>query len=216
MAPINEHCDDHLSEWKQFEYRTAHLEALRNNYRQRLIIIMLGHPVNFDKFDSDIVQWLKSCTVLQWGDKSFWHNLRLAMPDLPYNRHQPQYLRYQTLGPHQVAAPKTSQSHKSNLGANLLKSAGGLLGATHHHSTTMQMQQHQHQLVTSSSVNKSLGRPLPQPEEHHYAHLTPATMIYNQHLPSQHTYHQPIYGDPQQQQQLQHQQRDNSTAPTHI
>lgn len=222
----------------QYEFRAAHLEALRTNHRHRLIVIMLGQPA-IAHLDADLLQWLKSCTCIQWGDKMFWQKLRFAMPELPFNRQQPQYLRYQTLAPHQ-----TGKQSKHNLGANLLKSAGGLLGGGgSSHSQQQQSQlsaQHymQRQLVTSSSLHQSLGRPLPQPsggptivpqqsqptvvEEHHYAHLTPSTMIYNQQQQQQqsaHTYHQPIYGDPQQQQQHQQQScngRDNPTVPVHI
>lgn len=212
----------------QYEFRAAHLEALRNNYRHRLIVIMLGQP-SLANLDADILLWLKSCTCIHWGDKMFWQRLRFAMPDLPFNSQQPQYLRYQTLAPHQTS------KHKSNLGASLLKSAGGLLGgggngANNIHHLHHQPAPPQQQLITSSSMHQSLNRPLPQPhglmasaEEHHYAHLTPATMIYNQQQqqqqPHQHTYHQPIYGDPQQQQQAQQQHlsgRDNPTVPVHI
>lgn len=211
-----------ISEWTHYEFRTAYLEALRSNYRHRLIVIMVGQTADLlRQLDADLVQWLKGCTCIQWSDKMFWQRLRFAMPELPPNRQlkQQQYLRYQTLAPHQQHHMPCSMvpdgaKQKLNLGANLLKSASGFLGIAGQ----------QHQPVRQSQQISSLQRPLPnQPppsqsgnmmlhggEEHHYAHLTPATMIYNQ---QPHTYHQPIYGDPQQ--QLQHQQ-DNSTAPVHI
>lgn len=181
------------------------------------------------------MQWLKACTCIQWGDKMFWQRLRLSMPELAYNRQQQQqpqsqYLRYQTLAPHQSSGNgKQQQRHVGNLGANLLKSAGlfvGGGGAQNHLPPS-----HQQQLVTSNSMHQSLGRPLPpisqsasnsshlirtsDSEHHHYAHLTPSTMIQNQQQ-QQHTYHQPIYGDPQQQQQQQQSTCSGPTVPVHI
>lgn len=185
---------------------------------------MVGQTTDLlNQLDADLVQWLKGCTCIQWADKMFWQRLRFAMPELPPNRQlkQQQYLRYQTHAPHQQhqSSPMAldNAKQKLNLGANLLKSAGGFLG-------NIAGQQQQHARQSQQQQISSLHRPLPdqptpsQPgnmmlhggEQHHYAHLTPATMIYNQ---QPHTYHQPIYGDPQQ--QLQHQQ-DNSTAPVHI
>lgn len=212
-----------FSEWIQYEFRAAHLEALRNNYRHRLIVIMLGHP-SLANLDADVLLWLKSCTCIHWGDKMFWQRLRFAMPELPFNRQHPQYLRYQTLTPHQSG----KQKH-GNLGANLLKSAGLLGGHSNNHNSNNHRVQQQQQLITSNSMHQPMSRPLPQPNignmmqsgEHHYAHLSPATMIYNQQQQQQqqHTYHQPIYGDPSQQlqqQQQQSQQRDNPTVPVHI
>lgn len=218
------------SEWMRYEFRSAHLEALKNNYRHRLIVIMLGQP-SLATLDSDILQWLKTCTCIQWGDKMFWQRLRFAMPELPSNR-QPQYLRYQTLAQANAAQQQQAKQKNTSLGVNFLKSAGGFLSGNHHNSNN---NQHLHQpaqmqqLITSNSM--SLSRPLPSimqhpsssPEEHHYAHLSPATMIYNQQQAN--TYHQPIYGDPQQQHQQQQQQqqqqacngRDNNpTVPVHI
>lgn len=233
----------------QFEFRSAHLEALRNNYAQRLIIIILGQPnLVAANLDPDMLEWLKSCTCLHWGERIFWQRLRFAMPDLSYNRQvaNAPHLRYQTLAPHQKhggahGQPKsgnqTAKSKGHHLGANFLKSASGLLGG-HSNNTSIPPPMGQQQLVTSS-MHQSLGRPLPhQPlgnfpnqkqsqhqlqlqEEHHYAHLTPATMIQQQQQQAMaggeigHAYHQPIYGDPsQQQQQQQRQQRDSN--PVHI
>uniref|UniRef100_A0A6G1SIB6 Protein toll n=1 Tax=Aceria tosichella TaxID=561515 RepID=A0A6G1SIB6_9ACAR len=237
------------TEWQQYEFRSAHLEALKNNYRQRLIIIMLGQPsLVAANLDPDMLQWLKSCTCIHWGEKMFWQRLRFAMPELPFSRQQNQHLRYQTLTAHQQqtgrhnnkgSSNQNSHSKNHNLGVNFLKSATGLLSGGNGH-TAIPPPMGQQQLVTSS-MHQSLGRPLPHPlnganfnttkqhqlqlqEEHHYAHLTPTTMIHQQqqHHHQQtlggvgdissvsHAYHQPIYGDPAQQQQ----HRDKN--PVHI
>jgi hypothetical protein len=243
------------SEWMQYEFRSAHLEALKSNYRQRLIIIMLGQPsLVAANLDPDMLQWLKSCTCIQWGEKMFWQRLRFAMPELPFSRQPNQHLRYQTLAPHQQNNRQKGSNHNSkghNLGVNFLKSATGLLSGSGGHAGAALPPPMGQQLVTSS-MHQSLGRPLPShpvkgganfsskhqqmqlQEEHHYAHLTPATMIQQQTIGGGdissvgHAYHQPIYGDLAQQQQQHHhhqqqhqqqqhhqqQQRDNN--PVHI
>lgn len=229
----------------QYEFRAAHLEALRSNYKHRLIVIILGDAATLaSQLDGDLLNWLKSCTCIHWGDKMFWPRLRAALPDSAYGRSShSQYMRYQTLACGQAQNQQSTllpvssiTKQRLNLGANLLKSTGLFGGG----SRSKQQQQQQNNTVAQLMHHSTLGRPLPhqpigkalhqqqlqqplhQQEEHHYAHLTPATMtsLYNQsQAPASHTYHQPIYGDPQQAQQQQQQQqqpRDNPTVPVHI
>lgn len=72
-------------EWCRYEFKSAHLEALRNNQRAKLILIFIGN-INTNDFDPDIRYWLKTATFLQWGEKMFWEKLRYAMPDVAYAR----------------------------------------------------------------------------------------------------------------------------------
>lgn len=214
----------------QFEFRTALLEVLKSNsHRQRLIVILLDRP-NLACLDAELLQLLKTCTCLAWGEQHFWQKLRFAMPELVQVARQQQapqsaqhYLRYQTLSQQQQQQPgKSSGSHKFRSGgASLLKSAGLSFGLHQH-----QLPAPQHQQLVTASRHQFGARPLPQPlgaasasqaslyqphaaEEHHYAHLTPATMnqqqpaaaAYAQNqqpLPRGRNFQQPIYGDAHQ------------------
>ena len=69
------------NEWCRYEFKSAHLEVLRTNQRQNLILVFIG-KINAADFDPDIRFWLKRSTFLQWGEKMFWQKLRYAMPDL--------------------------------------------------------------------------------------------------------------------------------------
>jgi len=72
-------------EWCRYEFKSAHLEVLRTNHRHKLILIFIGE-INGKDFDPDIRYWLKTSTVLQWGEKMFWEKLRYAMPDVSVAR----------------------------------------------------------------------------------------------------------------------------------
>ena len=71
-------------EWCQFEFKSAHQEALRSRARHKLILIFVGPVVGKD-LDPDIRMWLKTSgnTCLQWGEKMFWEKMRYAMPEIP-------------------------------------------------------------------------------------------------------------------------------------
>ena len=76
------------SEWRRYEFRTAHSEVLRDRKR-RLIVILLGE-VSPGDLDPVLRLYLKTNTWLRWGDKNFWHKLKFAMPDArpPSRTHQ--------------------------------------------------------------------------------------------------------------------------------
>lgn len=72
-------------EWCRFEFKSAHLDVLQANPRHKLILIIIGN-INSNDIDPDIRRWLKTVTVLPWGEKMFWEKLRYAMPDIAYAR----------------------------------------------------------------------------------------------------------------------------------
>lgn len=76
------------SEWRRFEFRSAHHEVLKDR-RRRLIVILLGEVPRRD-LDPDIRLYLKTNTYLKWGDNHFWEKLKFAMPDArrPTRSHQ--------------------------------------------------------------------------------------------------------------------------------
>ena len=76
------------SEWRRYEFRSAHHEVLRDR-RRRLIVILLGE-VSPGDLDPDLRLYLKTNTWLRWGDTNFWNKLKFAMPDArpPSRTHQ--------------------------------------------------------------------------------------------------------------------------------
>jgi len=85
-------------EWCRYEFKSAHLEVLRTN-RQRLVLIFIG-KINSKDFDPDIRFWLKTHTLLQWGEKMFWEKLRYAMPDIAFSRKPGEQTRDLTVAVH--------------------------------------------------------------------------------------------------------------------
>ena len=73
------------NEWCRFEFKSAHLEVLRNNPRHKLILVFIGN-INAKDIDPDMRYWMKSSTILLWGEKMFWQKLRYAMPDVSVAR----------------------------------------------------------------------------------------------------------------------------------
>ncbi|XP_013173415.1 PREDICTED: slit homolog 2 protein [Papilio xuthus] len=72
------------SEWSSIEFKSAHLQVLRDR-RRRLIVVLIDDVPPKD-LDPDLRLYLKTNTYLHWGDKSFWEKLRFALPDVPSNQ----------------------------------------------------------------------------------------------------------------------------------
>lgn len=68
------------NEWCRFEFKSALHEVLKDR-RRRLIIILTGEIPQRD-LDPDLRLYLKTNTVIEWGDRQFWQKLRFAMPDV--------------------------------------------------------------------------------------------------------------------------------------
>lgn len=68
------------NEWCRFEFKSALHEVLKDR-RRRLIIILTGELPQRD-LDPDLRLYLKTNTVIEWGDRQFWQKLRFAMPDV--------------------------------------------------------------------------------------------------------------------------------------
>ena len=66
-------------EWSRYDYKSGLHQALRST-KKRLIIILLGDLEGRD-LDADLRLYLKTNTVLQWGDKLFWQKLKFSLPD---------------------------------------------------------------------------------------------------------------------------------------
>ncbi|XP_049807056.1 toll-like receptor 6 [Schistocerca nitens] len=67
------------SEWCRFEFKSALHQVLKER-RRRLVVVSLGDVSQRD-LDPDLRLYLKTATVVEWGDRLFWQKLRLAMPD---------------------------------------------------------------------------------------------------------------------------------------
>ena len=67
------------SEWSRYDYKSGLHQAFRVG-RKRLIVIMLGNIAPRD-LDPDLRLYLKTSTVLHWGEKMFWEKLRYELPD---------------------------------------------------------------------------------------------------------------------------------------
>ncbi|KAB7499011.1 Toll-like receptor Tollo, partial [Armadillidium nasatum] len=58
------------SEWSRYEFRSAHHEILRNR-RKKVLVIIVGDVLQRD-LDPDLRLYLKTNTILKWGDTRFW------------------------------------------------------------------------------------------------------------------------------------------------
>jgi hypothetical protein len=67
------------SEWSRYDYKSGLHQAFRVG-RKKLIVIILGNIAPRD-LDPDLRLYLKTSTVLQWGEKMFWEKLRYELPD---------------------------------------------------------------------------------------------------------------------------------------
>ncbi|XP_030751575.1 toll-like receptor 6 [Sitophilus oryzae] len=67
------------NEWCRFEFKSALHEVLKDR-RKRLIFIVTGELPHRD-LDPDLRLYLKTNTVIEWGDRQFWQKLQFAMPD---------------------------------------------------------------------------------------------------------------------------------------
>lgn len=68
------------NEWCRFEFKSALHEVLKDR-RKRLIFIVTGELPSRD-LDPDLRLYLKTNTVIEWGDRQFWQKLQFAMPDV--------------------------------------------------------------------------------------------------------------------------------------
>ncbi|KAF2881269.1 hypothetical protein ILUMI_24903 [Ignelater luminosus] len=68
------------NEWCRFEFKSALHEVLKDR-RRRLIFVVTGELPQRD-LDPDLRLYLKTNTVIEWGDRQFWQKLQFAMPDI--------------------------------------------------------------------------------------------------------------------------------------
>nr|CAI5867542.1 unnamed protein product [Callosobruchus analis] len=68
------------NEWCRFEFKSALHEVLKDR-RRKLIFIVTGELPQRD-LDPDLRLYLKTNTVIEWGDRQFWQKLQFAMPDV--------------------------------------------------------------------------------------------------------------------------------------
>ncbi|GIX95502.1 protein toll [Caerostris darwini] len=67
------------SEWCMFEFRVAHIEALKDNMN-RIIIIKMDNLPKDEDLPEEIQVYLQNTTYLTWGDKYFWDTLLYTLP----------------------------------------------------------------------------------------------------------------------------------------
>lgn len=72
------------TEWCRFEFKSAYHQVLRD--RRRCLIFIMLKDVTQKDLDPDIRLYLKTNTCLYWGDKTFWQQLRFALPDAEINQ----------------------------------------------------------------------------------------------------------------------------------
>lgn len=73
------------NEWCRFEFKSALHEVLKDR-RKRLIFVVTGELPPRD-LDPDLRLYLKTNTVIEWGDRQFWQKLQFAMPDVRRSCH---------------------------------------------------------------------------------------------------------------------------------
>ena len=66
-------------EWGRYDFRSGLHQALRTAGK-RLIIVLLGDLMGRD-LDAELRLYLKTATVIQWGDAKFWQKLKFCLPD---------------------------------------------------------------------------------------------------------------------------------------
>ncbi|CAG9857202.1 unnamed protein product [Phyllotreta striolata] len=71
------------NEWSRPEFRAALQAALQTTYRQKLICVLRGDPL--EPMDPELRALLRACAVARWGERRFWEKLRYAMPDVTGN-----------------------------------------------------------------------------------------------------------------------------------
>ena len=67
------------TEWSRYDYKSGLHQAFRVG-RKKLIVVILGNIAPRD-LDPDLRLYLKTSTVLHWGEKMFWEKLRYELPD---------------------------------------------------------------------------------------------------------------------------------------
>lgn len=218
----------------QYEFRMAHLDALRAQHRQKLVFVLLG-PTSAAQLDADLYQWLKVCPCVHWGDKMFWPRLRFALPELACSQlsSQPtQYLRYQTLaqaasGNHSGSAQgATGSAGAASKPSALARSVVGLLSSALGSTSSSSAAAAARAGANRHQLNR---RPLPAPlaspmEAHVYAHLAPEVAGEQSTTGGSSAgriYQQPIYNetgaaDLSQSSMAQQQQQQPTGEPVHI
>lgn len=73
------------NEWSKQSFKVAlkHvITSIHPSIRRHRVIFILTTDVSALNLDLDFQNYLKTCTVLLWGEKKFWEKIRFVMPDL--------------------------------------------------------------------------------------------------------------------------------------
>lgn len=73
-------------EWCRYEFKSAHMEALRNFKRKHLIIIIL-EELPRSEFDTELNTIIRSTSALNPREPRFWERMRRALPTLRHKTH---------------------------------------------------------------------------------------------------------------------------------
>ena len=160
------------SEWRQFEFRSAHHEVLRDR-RRRLIVILLGE-VSPGDLDPDLRLYLKTNTWLRWGDTNFWHKLKFAMPDArpPSRTHQLRAIQQQEQQVEHQDENQHQQTHiqQTNLSQQQILSDEHQISNQHSNSSSIPQPSHGHQHHHHIQHHPQQQQPARHHHHHHHHH----------------------------------------------
>ena len=67
-------------DWSRYDFRSGLHAAMRASGK-RTIFVVLGDIVERE-LDAELRLYLKTCTVVRWGETKFWQKLKFSLPDL--------------------------------------------------------------------------------------------------------------------------------------
>ncbi|XP_011557533.2 toll-like receptor 6 [Plutella xylostella] len=73
------------NEWSKVSFKEAMkhvISSIHPSIRRHRVVFILTTDVSALNLDLDFQNYLKTCTVLLWGEKKFWEKIRFVMPDI--------------------------------------------------------------------------------------------------------------------------------------